>query len=57
MRCVEDDRDKRPSITGIRDALKELDTKIEAMLKENPKQLIPKMVQYIYALHTYSYMF
>lgn len=39
MRCVEDDRDKRPSITEILDELKELDSKMEEMLNEDPKPL------------------
>lgn len=40
MSCVEDERDKRPYITKIMDNLKELDSKIEEMLKEDPKPII-----------------
>ncbi|KAM0846076.1 hypothetical protein ACQ4PT_055914 [Festuca glaucescens] len=39
MRSVEDDRDKRPSITEILGELKELDSKMEDMLNEDPKPL------------------
>ena len=56
MRCVEDDRDKRPSTTEIQSELKELDSKIEKMLKEDPKPLIGQLVQCIYNLHLFSYM-
>lgn len=40
MLCVEDERDKRPYITKIVDDLKELDSKIEEMSKQDPKPII-----------------
>lgn len=39
MRCVEDDRDNRPSTEDIISELKELDSKIDEMLKKDPKPL------------------
>jgi len=39
MRCVEDDRDKRPSTEEIISEVKELDSKIDEMLKKDPKPL------------------
>ena len=43
MSCVEDERDKRPFITEIIDKLKELDSKIEEMLKNDLKPLIRQL--------------
>jgi uncharacterized protein (DUF2249 family) len=54
MRCVEDDRDKRPSITEILDELKELDSKMEEMLNEDPKPLSRQLVHYTYNADIYS---
>ncbi|XBI77785.1 hypothetical protein VPH35_087596 [Triticum aestivum] len=39
MRCVEDDRDKRPSTQEIISEVKELDSKIDEMLQKDPKPL------------------
>ena len=51
MRCVEDDRDRRPSITEMLDELKKLDSEMEELLKEDPKPIIGQRVQYIRNLH------
>ncbi|XP_045084037.1 cysteine-rich receptor-like protein kinase 44 [Aegilops tauschii subsp. strangulata] len=40
MRCVEDDRDKRPYMTEIISELKELDSKVGEMLNKDPKPTI-----------------
>ena len=56
MRCVEDDRDKRPSIKDIMGELNELESTMEEILKEDPKPLIRQLVQYttfIYMLTQY----
>lgn len=43
MQCVEDERDKRPYVREIMGELKELDSKMEQMLKEDPKPPIHKL--------------